>query len=348
MNSLKLSVCIATYNRGSFIRETLDTIIPQLTRQVELIIVDGASTDNTLFVMTEVTNQYPHVKYYRENKNSGVDRDYDLAVSYANGRYCWLMTDDDTIEPNAIQKILSEIDKSYDLILPNARILDSDLDYVLKKKFVDKSADIIYQKKDYNKLLAEMGNFLSFIGCVVIKKSVWLSRERNLFYGSLFIHVGVIFQNPNTIHALFIASPLINIRYGNAMWSSRSFEIWMFKWPMLIYSFEGYLNSAKKQVCHKNPWSNPKILLHQYALGAFNKIEFDKFIKPKSNTYVNLFAIFLLLLPGKLLNLLMVCYFLFKSDSRLGIFDLLRSKYGNAISRFVARTVFRGKTQDST
>ena len=43
----RLSICIATLNRGAFIGETLDTIVPQLRDDVELVIVDGASKDNT-------------------------------------------------------------------------------------------------------------------------------------------------------------------------------------------------------------------------------------------------------------------------------------------------------------
>ena len=47
MKTPLLSICIATYNRASYIGETLDSIIPQLDDDVELLVVDGASTDNT-------------------------------------------------------------------------------------------------------------------------------------------------------------------------------------------------------------------------------------------------------------------------------------------------------------
>jgi abequosyltransferase len=54
MKSLLLSICIATYNRGGYIGETLDTIIPQLDNDVELLVVDGASTDNTKDVVRSI------------------------------------------------------------------------------------------------------------------------------------------------------------------------------------------------------------------------------------------------------------------------------------------------------
>ena len=51
MTSPLLSICIATHNRADYIGETLDSIIPQLTDEVEIVVVDGASTDATRTVM---------------------------------------------------------------------------------------------------------------------------------------------------------------------------------------------------------------------------------------------------------------------------------------------------------
>ena len=58
-----LSICIATYNRANFIGETLDSIILQLTEDVEVVIVDGASTDNT----REVVESYVKNNTYENN-----------------------------------------------------------------------------------------------------------------------------------------------------------------------------------------------------------------------------------------------------------------------------------------
>ena len=51
MTDPRLSICIATYNRASCIGETLRSIIPQITEEVEIVVVDGASTDNTCNVV---------------------------------------------------------------------------------------------------------------------------------------------------------------------------------------------------------------------------------------------------------------------------------------------------------
>ena len=59
MKSPLLSICIATYNRADFIGETLDSIIRQLTDEVEIVVVDGASTDATRTEMSAMPPAAP-------------------------------------------------------------------------------------------------------------------------------------------------------------------------------------------------------------------------------------------------------------------------------------------------
>src|SRR5689334_19512095 len=113
----RLSICIATYGRGKFIGETLDSILGQWQPGVEIVVVDGASPDDTPEVMAQYALRHPGIAYYRESENSGVDRDYDKAVGYARGDYCWLMPDDDLLRPGAIQSLLDHLDRDLDLVV---------------------------------------------------------------------------------------------------------------------------------------------------------------------------------------------------------------------------------------
>ena len=109
-------------------------------------------------------------------------------------------------------------------------------------------------------LLADTGDYLSFIGGIIIQRQLWRARDKASYFGSDFIHFGVVFQQPLPGDTLVIAEPLIIIRYGNASWLARYFEIWMFKWPGLVWSFPHLPDSAKSRVCHKEPWRSPKTL----------------------------------------------------------------------------------------
>ena len=133
MSEFLISICIATYNRANFISETLDSIVKQLNYQIEIIIVDGASTDNT----EEIVKKYlihSNFKYFKLNKKGGVDYDYNIAVGLASGRYCWLFTDDDIIKPNSISKIITEIENNkFSLIIINSEIRNKDLTKILER-----------------------------------------------------------------------------------------------------------------------------------------------------------------------------------------------------------------------
>jgi glycosyltransferase involved in cell wall biosynthesis len=328
-----LSICIATLNRASFIGKTLDSILDQIQDGVQLVIVDGASSDNTAEVMAQYCARYPQIVYRRELTNSGVDADYDKAVAYATGEYCWLMTDDDLLKPGAIQRVLAGMKTSPDLIVVNAEVRSADLLVVMEKQRLGFSGDVCYSSSRKDEFLRDVGSYLSFIGCVVIKRKKWMTRERFAYYGSLFIHVGVIFQKPSIDDVLVISAPLIEIRYGNAMWTPRGFEIWMFKWPQLIWSFPEYSDDAKRAVCRKQPWRSVKALFHLRAMGSYSINEFRKFW-PESGRGLESWAAWLISrFPASAANFIMVLYFSLRAKTYgIALYDLLHSRHATAAS----------------
>jgi abequosyltransferase len=338
----KLSICIATFNRAKFIGETLESIFDQMQSEVELVIVDGASSDNTPEVMEKFVLRFPQIRYIREVTNSGIDADYDKAVGYATGQYCWLMTDDDLLKPGAIKRVISELDGLRDLVVVNAETRIADLTEVLVPRQLVVDSDISYIKDDSEIFFSECMNYLSFIGSVVIRRGFWLERDRKSFYGSLFIHVGVIFQKPRIGEVYVIADPLIVVRYGNAMWTSRGFEIWSFKWQGLVWSFVGFSDKAKWSVCHPAPWKRIKTLFYYRATGAYSKYEFEKFIHFRTNGIKRLMSYGIAVFPAKVANIISVFYFmLFNRTERMMQYDLLRSRHASWVSRCLAKALWK-------
>ena len=133
----KLSICIPTYNRGDFIGQTLESIVDQIKDNVEIVIVDGASKDNTKTVVEYFKNKYNFINYYCEEKNSGFDIDCDKSIKYAKGKYCWLMPDDDLMKPNAISRVLEVLNESHELIIVNSECWNEDFTIDLKSKMHD-------------------------------------------------------------------------------------------------------------------------------------------------------------------------------------------------------------------
>ena len=335
---IRLSVCIATYNRAAFILQTLDSIAAQCSAQVELVVVDGASTDGTAAVMADFVARHPRTVYRRESSNSGVDRDFDKAVAYASGEYCWLLSDDDVLVPDAIATVLEQLASGPELLVVNAEVRSKDLSVLLKPRLLAVTADQEFDGQRQEEFFAVAGSYLSFIGAVVIRRAAWLARDREPYFGSLFIHMGVIFQQPAIGRARIVARPLICIRYGNAMWSARGFEVWIEKWPRLVWSFDHFSSAARERVAPRHPARSAKTLLLYRGMGAYGRAEYDALLVRGKLPHHPL-ARAVAAVPARAVNaaIALSCFIRRQPDGRMMVHDLLQARCVSGLTRWVAR-----------
>jgi abequosyltransferase len=311
MTSKTLSICIATYNRAHLIGETLESIIQQVTDEVEILVVDGASPDETEAIVHGYQAHCPQLKYIRLPVKGGVDQDYDKSVELAEGKYCWLFSDDDILNPGAINAVLKAIKLEYSLVVVNAEIKNMDLSQQLSERILTKISNYIYEDNpaDQEQFFAEIGEYLTFIGGVVMLRDLWLSRNRSKYFGSRFIHVGVIFQNLLPGKVLVIVQPWISIRLGNAEWANLGFEIWMFKWPELINSFSNFSDKSKLSVCRPKPWKRLHTLIYFRSIGAYSITEYSKWLEQRlSSPWHRFIARMIAKIPFKIANGFMRLY----------------------------------------
>lgn len=329
MGDITLSFCITTRNRAAFISTTLESLISQATDEVEIVVLDAASIDGTAETVEGFTRGFPRLRYVRQDTNQGVDRDYDRTVELAHGKYCWMMSDDDILTQDAVAEVLERCRKNYALIVVNAEDRDADLREVIGTSRLPFPEDRVYRPSEANRLFADVTNHLSFIPSVVIRRDLWLSRDRNPYFGSLFVHVGVIFQDRLPGDTLVVAKPLIAVRNANVSWASRSFEIWMFKWPGLIWSFPGFPDEVKASVCLRRPWLGWKALLTHRAMGSYSLEEYRRWIAPQAAPAGRkAMAWSIAAAPGHLVNALAVLYCVFfYGNNKIPRFNLSNSRF---------------------
>jgi abequosyltransferase len=329
MTAVTLSFCITTRDRANFIGTTLESLIFQATDEVEIVVLDADSADSTPETVEGYAKRFPRLRYVRQESNQGVDKDYDRTVELACGEYCWMMSDDDILTPGAVVEVLGQCRKGYDLIVVNVEDRDADLREVIGEKRLSFTENRSYKSSDADKLFADVANHLSFIPSVVIRRDLWLSRDRKPYFGSLFVHVGVIFQDRLPGEALVIARPLVAVRNANVSWAPRGFEIWMFKWPSLVWSFPGFSDAVKSRVCPRQPWRGLKALLTQRARGAYSLEEYRRWIAPQAGSlWGNAMAWWIAVTPGHLVNTLVLLYcLLLHGKNRMIRFDLLNSRF---------------------
>ena len=329
MTKPKLSVCIATYNRAEYISETLESIIPQITNEIEIIIVDGASTDNTKEIVEKFAYDNKQIIYKLLPFKGGVDQDYCKAIELANGKMCWLFTDDDILKPNAINKVLSFVDNDYSLILVNAQLMNADLSKELNNKILSIQNDEIIS--DINILFQKSISYMSFIGGVVINRNLWMQRDKLSYFGTEFIHVGVIFQSLLPSKTLIISEPYIQIRYGNALWSKRAFEIGVIKWPNLLNSFKDISLEIKNN--HNLTKFKHKLYstIFYRAKGAYSINDYIKWYSGKESSIGWKFiSFFVAIFPHTILNFILLYYFkIIHKEKSVIIYDLENSNNKN-------------------
>ena len=113
----KISVVIPTYNLKGVLLECLESIVNQDYPNLEIIVVDNASTDGT---SEAVRKKFPKVKLIRNLKNLGVTGGANTGVKKATGDYVWLVDHDNILRPNMLSVMvkLADSDPKIGVVVP--------------------------------------------------------------------------------------------------------------------------------------------------------------------------------------------------------------------------------------
>ena len=119
-----VSVIIPVYNAGQFLEETLRSALEQTYEDVEIVLVDDCSTDNSSEIIKEAQENYPNVIYHRQEKNQGAAVARNTALNIAKGRYVAFLDSDDLWIPEKTKWQMDDMRKR------NASISFSAIDFV--------------------------------------------------------------------------------------------------------------------------------------------------------------------------------------------------------------------------
>lgn len=122
----KISIIIATYNAGKVLQRCLDSIRPQKTDGIELLIIDGNSKDNTM----EIVNANSDIIDFHVSKpDRGIYDAWNKGIKAATGEWILFLGADDQLMPNAISVYLEylsvDLIDNVDIISAKAKMIDS-------------------------------------------------------------------------------------------------------------------------------------------------------------------------------------------------------------------------------
>ena len=118
-NEKLLTVCISTYNRAEKLSRNLENwfhLDNHEIHEAELIVCDNCSTDNTNTICSTFLKKNKFT-YIRNKRNLGILGNLEICAERANGKFVWIIGDDDLVKPNAIELVVGIIKKHKDIPL---------------------------------------------------------------------------------------------------------------------------------------------------------------------------------------------------------------------------------------
>lgn len=102
-----LSVVFPNYNDARFLADQLGSMLRQSYRPKEILIVDDASTDNSVEIIEGFIAQEPRIRLIRNERNLGVERNINRLIAEATGDYLYLSAADDMVLPGFFEQTMS-------------------------------------------------------------------------------------------------------------------------------------------------------------------------------------------------------------------------------------------------
>lgn len=217
-----LTICIPTYNRANYLKICLNNLLPQVVNhldQIEIIVIDNASTDDTNIIVNNFKKVYPFLKYHKNLYNLGYTGNQIKSYTLPIGFYTAFLSDDDVYVNPLIDNLLPILNlKKYSFIALNYYSFKDNIYKIYKTNFApidniefDRAYDILnypsvghwsgfivnseIAKNTLNsiiniKTLTEFEKNRGIIG-EIIHRALSITKQPSFFYGQRLLAVNV-------------------------------------------------------------------------------------------------------------------------------------------------------------
>lgn len=209
-----ISIIIATYNASKTLKRCLDSIVPQLTDETELILVDGGSKDNT----NDIINSYgDKVAVHISEPDKGIYDAWNKGVKHANGEWVAFIGADDVLLPGAIDIYLKTIRSTSDI---------NSYDYICAhNEYADEKGNVI-------QVIGEPATWKKMRKGMVAAHVASLHNKHNLFETiggyDLQFHIcadyDLLLRKRNKLKSLFVNHTIARMQTGGMSFSVKAIK----------------------------------------------------------------------------------------------------------------------------
>lgn len=178
-----LSICIPTYNRKSFLERSINALLPQLCDEVEVLISNNCSPDDTDAYCRTLD---PRIKYYKQPENIGADNNFLWLMDNAIGKYVLILSDDDYLDDGSVSKLIEFLnDKEYGLAVINAKSLMTNGS--ITSSIYSGDTNIEFTEENISEFLIQVGVYLTFISGLIFNNDLLRKVVNKMQYNKTFL-----------------------------------------------------------------------------------------------------------------------------------------------------------------
>lgn len=238
-----VSICIPTYNGERFLRETLNSVVNQTYKNLEIRISDHSSTDRTREIIHEMPDS--RIVLQVQLPGGGAESNWNASIGGANGKYIKLLCQDDILQPNCIREQVEALERypnssfcfsSRDVISPKGRTLLSSRGF--------KPGEDVVELEGYLSTLVKSGTNIFGEPCSVLIKSDALGQVEP-FSGSYLIDLNMWYSLWKIAPAIYQPTTAAKFRISRGSWTSAlsgqqtkqiaaKFNEYLKDWPNLL------------------------------------------------------------------------------------------------------------------
>jgi len=123
---VKVSIIMPVYNGAEFLKRSIESVSKQTLKDLELICVDDGSTDNSLEVLNDLSNQHDFINIITQ-ENAGAGSARNNGIKNSKGEYiAFLDADDEFFDDDALEKMVNSNTTDADMVSANLLMIDND------------------------------------------------------------------------------------------------------------------------------------------------------------------------------------------------------------------------------
>lgn len=197
IEKFKVSIIVPIYNSEKYLRECLDSAVNQTLSNIEVILINDGSTDNSLSIAKEYSEKYKFIKLINQH-NFGQSYARNRGIKLASGKYIYFLDSDDYIDINAMERLFIEAERNnLDLIMFGGELF---FDRELIHKDIQRVKNAYKKKYHYPNIMKGKDCFAKMVynkdytcsPCLLfIKRSILIDKQIRFYEG--IIHEDELF-----------------------------------------------------------------------------------------------------------------------------------------------------------